>query len=80
MVVDDLVSFLRVEGPVDVFVLSFKLGDIVSLRSVETRWKEIVDRVDKHVPIMVVGLRSDEFGMSSSAVRGVVATGCKCIL
>lgn len=73
-VASDLISFLGVQGPIDVFVLCFKLGDAASLKSVETRWKRIVDHVGKHVPVMVVGLRLDEFEMSSSVIGSAVAS------
>lgn len=80
---DDLVSFLRVEDPIDVFVLCFKLGDVVPIRSVETRWKMIVHRNGKDLPVMMVGLKSDEFRMSSRVVGGEVASvgasaSCEC--
>lgn len=65
---------LGVQGPIDVFILCFKIGDDESLRSVATRWKEIVDHVGKDVPIIVVGLMSDEAlsGIDCSWIKDIV--------
>lgn len=67
----DLISFLTAHGRIDVFVVCFKLGNPLWLNRVETRWKRIDDHVSRYVPVMVVGLRLDQFEMSSSVVGSV---------